>query len=186
MERVKKASPLPAALPLIRVVRGQRVILDADLARLYGVSTKQLNQQFRRNRRRFPADFAFLLTRAEARSMRSQFVTSKIGRGGRRYRPFAFTEHGAVMAANVLKSARAAAMSVEVVRAFVQLRKIASSHANIERILAELETVVVSRLDRHDKEIDALRSIGRLDRRRARSNFQNTRRRYGVNGRFTT
>jgi hypothetical protein len=152
---VKKNAPLPVALPLIRVIRSHRVILDFDLARLYGVSTKQLNQQFRRNRRRFPEDFAFVLTRKEAAGMWSQIVTTS-----RRRRlsnaPVAYTEHGAVMAANVLKSPRAVTMSVEVVRAFVQLRKIASSHGNIERILAELEAAVIARLNRHDKEIETL------------------------------
>ena len=152
---MKKNSPLPVALPLIRVVRGQRVILDSDLARLYGVSTGQLNQQFRRNRRRFPADFAYSLTRDETAAMISQIVTSS-GRRNRRRAPIVYTEHGAVMAANVLKSARAVAMSVEVVRAFVQLRKIASSHGNIERILAELEAAVPARLNLHDKKIEAL------------------------------
>jgi DNA-binding transcriptional regulator YdaS (Cro superfamily) len=160
---MKKNIPLPVALPLIRVVRGQRVILDSDLARLYGVATKQLNQQFRRNRRRFPADFAFALSRAEASGMRSQFVTSSREKRNWLRQPIAYTEHGAVMAANVLKSARAVAMSVEVVRAFVQLRKIASSHGNIERILAELESAVIARLDRHDKDIEAIfRLLGSL------------------------
>jgi hypothetical protein len=152
---VKKNTPLPVALPLIRVVRGQRVILDSDLARLYGVTTKQLNQQFRRNRRRFPIDFAFTLTRKEAAGMWSQFVTTSRTRRLSNA-PTAYTEHGAVMAANVLKSTRAVTMSVEVVRAFVQLRKIASSHGKIERILAELEIAVVARLNRHDQEIEAL------------------------------
>jgi hypothetical protein len=159
---VKKNPPLPVALPLIRVVRGQRVILDSDLARLYGVTTSRLNEQARRNRRRFPVDFAFPLTRVETAGMMSQFATSSRKRN-RRTTPIVYTEHGAVMAANVLKSARAVAMSVEVVRAFVQLRRIASSHANIERILAELEAAVTSRLDRHDKDIEAIfRLLGNL------------------------
>ena len=152
---MKQSSILPAVLPMIRVVREQRVILDSDLARLYGVSTKQLNQQLRRNRRRFPEDFAFALHRTEAAGMRSQFVTASQKRN-RGIPPVVYTEHGAVMAANVLKSARAVAMSVEVVRAFVQLRKIASSHGKIARILAELEAAVIARLNRHDKEIEIL------------------------------
>jgi hypothetical protein len=153
---VRKNHSLPVALPLIRVVRGQRVILDSDLARLYGVRTKQLNQQFRRNRRRFPTDFAFALTRAEAAGMRSQIVTSSREKRNWLRQPIAYTEHGAVMAANVLKSAKAVKMSVEVVRAFVQLRKIAASHGKIERILAELEIAVAARLNRHDQEIEIL------------------------------
>ena len=152
---MKKGSTLPVALPLIRVVRGQRVILDADLARLYGVTTARLNQQVRRNRRRFPADFAFTLTRKEAAVGLLQIATALGGRN-RGKPPIVFTEHGAVMAANVLKSARAVTMSVEVVRAFVQLRRIASSNGNIERILAELEAAVMARLTLHDKEIEAL------------------------------
>jgi len=169
---VKNRSGLPVVLPLIRVIREQRVILDSDLARLYGVSTSRLNQQFRRNRRRFPPDFAFPMTRAETAVMLSQIVTASkeqkttegmmsqivtsSGRRNRRRAPIAYTEHGAVMAANILKSARAVAMSVEVVRAFVQLCKIASSHDKIARLLVELETAVVGRLDRHDKEIGTL------------------------------
>lgn len=152
---MKKDPVLAAALPLIRPIRGQRVILDCDLARLYGVATKQLNQQFRRNRRRFPDDFAFQLTLREASAMRSQNVTAS-GKRNRGKPPVAYTEHGAVMAANVLKSERAATMSVEVVRAFIRLRKAASSHENIALMLRALEATVVSRLDRHDKEIETL------------------------------
>ena len=146
---------LPVVLPLIRVIHGLRVVLDSDLARLYGVKTKHLNQQFRRNRRRFPADFAFRLTVREAAAMRSQFVTASKKRNITLC-PIAYTEHGAIMAANVLNSERAITMSVEVVRAFAQLRKIASSHEKIALLLAELETAVTHRLDRHDKEIEAL------------------------------
>jgi hypothetical protein len=155
IHRVKKSPPLPVALPLIRIIRGQRVILDSDLARLYGVTTKQLNQQFRRNRRRFPKDFAFTLTQKESAGGWSQFVTTLGGRN-RSSSPIAYTEHGAVMAANVLKSDRATAMSVEVVRAFIGLRRISSSHERIAQILRELESAVRGRLDGHDKQIAAL------------------------------
>ena len=155
MLTMKKHLLLPAVLPLIRVVRGRRVILDSDLARLYGVSTSRLNQQVRRNRRRFPVDFAFIMTRREASLMLSQIVTAS-KRRNRGKPPIAYTEHGAVMAANVLKSDRAAAMSVEVVRAFIRMRKILSSHRRIARILGELEAAVAVRLDRHDREIAAL------------------------------
>ncbi len=103
-------------------VRGQRIILDADLARVYGVPTKALNQAMKRNRGRFPLDFCFRLTPAESANLRSQFVTSRAHWGGRRTHPLAFTEHGAVMAASVLNSARAVQMSVFVVRAFLRLR----------------------------------------------------------------
>jgi len=152
---VAKASVLPVVLPLIRVVRGQRVIFDSDLARLYGVSTSHLNQQFRRNRRKFPIDFAFQLKRGEAVRMLSQIVTAS-GKRNRGKPPVAYTEYGAAMAANVLNSKRAVAMSVEVVRAFIRLRRLSDSHEKISRILAELEKAVIQRLDRHDREIENL------------------------------
>jgi hypothetical protein len=119
------------------------------------VPTGRLNQQFRRNRRRFPADFAFRLDPQETLGMMSQNATSSNRRNFRRP-PTVYTEHGAVMAANILKSERAVAMSVEVVRAFIQLRRIASSHEKIALILSQLETAVAARLDRHDREIEVL------------------------------
>src|SRR5207302_944070 len=134
---------LPDISSLIFGLRSRRVILDTDLAKIYGVPTKRLNEQLRRNIDRFPKDFAFQLTPQEwaalrsqfatletgrteiieTRDLRSQFATSKSGRGGRRYLPYAFTEHGALMAANVLNSPRAVAMSVYVIRAFVKMRE---------------------------------------------------------------
>ena len=108
----------------ILTLRGQRVLLDADLAALYGVSTKRLNEQVRRNRRRFPGDFMFQLKQEEVAAMWSQIATTRTGRGGRRTRPYAFTEHGAIQAANVLQSEAAILMGVEVVRAFVRLRRL--------------------------------------------------------------
>src|SRR5437870_13650125 len=101
--------------PVIRVIRGQRVILDSDLAKIYGTSTTRLNEQVKRNKNRFPSDFLFELTEHEWKSLMSQIAISKKGRGGRRKLPYVFTEHGAVMAANVLNSERAVAMSVYVV-----------------------------------------------------------------------
>ena len=113
----------------IFIVRGHRVILDSDLAALYGVTVSRFNEQVKRNAGRFPADFAFQLTREEHETLKSQFAISKReGRGGRRYLPRVFTEHGAVMAASVLSLPRAIAMSVEVVRAFVRLRALMTSH----------------------------------------------------------
>ena len=106
----------------IFTVRAQKVMLDSDLADLYGVTTKRLNEQVRRNRGRFPADFMFRLTKEEAAGLRSQNATSKGGRGGRRYPPSVFTEHGAIMLASVLNTTRAIGVSVYVVRAFVRLR----------------------------------------------------------------
>jgi hypothetical protein len=136
----------------ILILRNQKVILDSDLAELYGVPVKQLNQQVKRNADRFPQDFLFTLTKAEHESLRSQIVTSRIGHGGRRYLPHAFTEHGAIMAASILNSKRAIEMSVLVVRAFVQMREALRANQRVEAKLAELE----GRLDIHDAEIQEL------------------------------
>lgn len=106
----------------IHLVRGHRVMLDADLAALYGVTTKRLNERVKRNLDRFPEDFAFRLTADEVVALRSQSATSNVGRGGRRYAPIAFTEHGAVMLASVLSSPTAVETSVQIVRAFVLLQ----------------------------------------------------------------
>jgi hypothetical protein len=113
--------PIEPIARSIRILRGQKVLLDADLAALYGITTASLNQQVRRNRGRFAADFLFELTSAEVSALMMQNATSKPGRGGRRKLPLAFTEHGATMAATVLNSPRAAEMTVYVVRAFVKL-----------------------------------------------------------------
>ena len=141
----------------IVVIRGQRVLLDADLAQLYEVETKKFNQQIKRNLTRFPPDFMFRLTDKEFETLRSQNVTSK--RGGRRYLPLAFTEHGAIMAASVLNSDRAVEMSVYVVRAFVQLRAVLLDHKALAEKLAALER----RVSHHDNSlaevIDAIRAL---------------------------
>jgi phage regulator Rha-like protein len=143
----------------IVVLRNQKVILDNDLAELYGVPVKHLNQQVKRNAHRFPADFIFTLTKAEDTSLRSQIVTSNSARGGRRYLPHAFTEHGAIMAATVLNSKRAIEMSLFVVRAFVQMRQALAVNQHVVSKLSELE----ARLDSHDEEIqdlvDAIREL---------------------------
>lgn len=132
--------PLERVERTIRVIRGQRVILDEALAQLYGVPTKRLNEQVKRNHDRFPEDFMFQLSPGEWESLRSQIATSKPGRGGRRTPPFVFTEHGAVMAANVLNSPTAAQASILVVsRAFVRLRQLLSSHEALARKLEALE-----------------------------------------------
>lgn len=136
----------------ILVLRNQKVILDVDLAELYGVPVKQLNQQIKRNRHRFPADFLFTLTKEEYQTLRSQIVTSKPERGGRRYLPHAFTEHGAIMAATVLNSKRAIEMSILVVRAFVQMRQALIANQHVVSKLAELE----ARVDSHDSELQEL------------------------------
>lgn len=141
----------------IVVIRGQRVLLDADLAAMYGVETKKFNQQIKRNLTRFPPDFMFRLTEDEFEGLRSQNVTST--RGGRRYLPLAFTEHGAIMAASVLNSNRAVEMSVYVVRAFVQLRAVLLDHKALADKLAALER----RVSHHDNSlaevIDAIRAL---------------------------
>ena len=123
----------------IAFVRGHKVMLDRDLAVLYGVSTKQLNQQVQRNGERFPSDFMFQLTPEEAESLRSQFATSNMEWGGRRSLPYAFTEQGVAMLSGVLKSRRAVLVNVEIMRTFVKLRQILSSHADLARKLEELE-----------------------------------------------
>ena len=139
--------------PVISMIRGQRVILDSDLAKIYGTSTTRLNEQVKRNRNRFPSDFLFELTEHEWKALMSQIAISKKGRGGRRKLPYAFTEHGAVMAANVLNSERAVAMSVYVVRAFVKLREVLASTSELAEKLDALERKLAGRLDVHEKAI---------------------------------
>ena len=136
----------------ILVLRNQKVILDGDLAALYDVPVRQLNQQVKRNADRFPADFLFPVTAAEYENLRSQNVISSPKHGGRRYLPHAFTEHGAIMAATVLNSKRAIEMSIFVVRAFVQMRQTMAVNQHVVSKLAELE----ARLDSHDAEIQDL------------------------------
>lgn len=138
----------------IRTIRGQKVLLDSDLALIYGVQTKALNQAIKRNIKRFPPDFVFQLTSDESDSLRSQFVTLKSGRGRhRKFLPYAFTEHGAIMAANVLNSPEAVRMSVFVVRAFVQMRDLLGSTKELAKQLAALEKKLTARLDGHESAI---------------------------------
>ena len=144
-----------AAKPIenqIFLVRGQKVLLDADLAALYGVEVRALNQAVKRNKERFPPDFVFQLTAEENDLLKSQTVTSKSSRGGRRYAPYAFTEHGAIMAACVLNSPRAVEMSIFVVRAFLRLHETLATHKLLAAKLAELE----QRLETHDHKIVAI------------------------------
>ena len=125
----------------IHIVRGVRVMLDSDLAKLYGVPTKRLNEQVRRNSRRFPADFLFELTVQEVANLRSQFATSKPvdGRGGRRYAVLAFTEQGVAMLSSVLHSDRAIDVNIAIMRTFVRLRQVLMDHADLAEKIAELE-----------------------------------------------
>ncbi|HLN03057.1 MAG TPA: ORF6N domain-containing protein [Bryobacteraceae bacterium] len=138
----------------IHLIRGQKVMLDTDLAELYGVPTKVFNQAVKRNRSRFPNDFMFQLKAAEARGLksqilRSQIVTSSAAHGGRRYRPYAFTQEGVAMLSSVLKSDRAVLVNIAIMRAFVSLREVAATYTNLARKLAELE----GRCDTHDAHI---------------------------------
>ncbi|MFY9680690.1 MAG: ORF6N domain-containing protein [Candidatus Sulfotelmatobacter sp.] len=148
----RPAKPAVAVESRIVILRHQRVILDVDIARLYGVPVKRLNEQVKRNQERFPSDFMFQLTDRENAALRSQFATSKKTRGGRRYTPHAFTEHGAIMAATVLNSTRAVQMSVFVVRAFVRLREMLATNRRLAGRIAQLE----NRLDTHDSVIQDL------------------------------
>jgi len=147
------STSLTAVESLIFTARGVKVILDSDLAAIYGVSTARLNQQVRRNPDRFPEDFAFELTREEFQVLMLQSATSKVGRGGRRKLPYVFTEHGAIMAANVLKTQRAVQMSVFVVRAFIRMRRMLVDNTELARKLSELEHELKKRLDVHETAI---------------------------------
>ena len=155
--QAKRTLPLPAEQigRSILMLRGQRAILDAELAALYSVATKVLNQAVKRNAERFPEDFMFRLTRTETAALnRSQFVTGSRKHRDPRFPPFAFNEHGAIMVATVLNSPRAVEMSVYVVRAFVQLRELLASNTALARKLNELE----GKLKNHDEAITAILS----------------------------
>jgi len=150
----------------VRLFRGQKVLLDSDLAALYGVATKVLNQAVKRNRERFPDDFMFQLNTEETRFLRSQFVTLKEGRltnwsqvvtsskkhRGKRYRPYAFTEQGIAMLSSVLNSERAVKINIAIMRAFVQLRQALEANRELGRRFSELE----QRVGKHDEEIAAI------------------------------
>lgn len=158
MGAARRGLPVPAVQDIARtilILRRQRVILDAELAALYGVPTKALNQAVKRNAERFPDDFMFRLTRAEVEALnRSQIVTGSQKHRDPRFPPFAFTEHGAIMAATILNSPRAVEMSLYVVRAFVKLRALLASNAALARKLDELER----KYQHHDEAITAILS----------------------------
>jgi hypothetical protein len=184
--RQRKPVPVPDRLDgLIFLLRGQKVMFDSDLAALYGVTTKALNQAVKRNAGRFPDDFMFQLSEEEGELLRSQFVTlnlgpghksaktgrktqqtdgslrsqivtSNVGRGGRRHLPFAFTEQGVAMLSSVLRSARAVKVNIEIMRTFVRLRQLLAANADLERRLGELE----KKYDRNFKAVfDAIREL---------------------------
>ena len=155
MARSKTPAPPADIARAILILRGHRVILDAELAGLYGVTTKRLNEQVKRNAERFPEDFMFRLTRTEVETLnRSQIATGSQKHRDPRFPPFAFTEHGAIMAATILNSPRAVEMSVFVVRAFVRLRELLASNTALARKLNELE----GKLKHHDEAIAAILS----------------------------
>lgn len=140
----------------ILLIRGQKVMLDRDLAQLYGVETKVLNQSVRRNRKRFPHDFMFVLTLSEAQSLRSQFVTSNVGRGGIRYESVAFTEQGIAMLSSVLNSERAILVNIQIIRTFTKLRDMIAHNDELRHKLEALE----KRYDEQFKIVfDAIRRI---------------------------
>jgi hypothetical protein len=156
-EKGSKTEPLeliaaPAIEQRIFVVRGRQVMLDEDLADLYGVETKRLVEQVKRNLDRFPEDFMFQLDKDEAAALRSQIATSNTGRGGRRYAPYVFTEQGVAMLSSVLRSKRAIAVNIEIMRAFVELRRIASSYAAIEKRLEQIER----EMGEHDEQLEQI------------------------------
>ena len=136
----------------ILIIRGHKVMLDVDLAEMYGIPTKRLNEQIKRNLKRFPIDFMFQLTKDEAEFLRSQIATSKKGSGGRRYLPLAFTELGVAMLSSVLNSERAILVNVEIMRAFVRLRQVLSTHKDMARKLDDLE----KKMKVHDTQIQAV------------------------------
>jgi hypothetical protein len=147
----KEIIPIQQIAQAIRWVRGEKVLLDFDLAALYGVTTGALNRAVKRNKERFPADFMFQLTAEETKSLIFQFGISK-GRGGRRHFPYAFTEQGVAMLSSVLNSARAVKVNIAIMRAFVKLRQTLETNRDLALKFSELE----SRVGKHDQEIAAI------------------------------
>ena len=143
----------------IYVFRDQKVMLDSDLAELYGVETKQLKRQVRRNLERFPSEFMFELTEKEHQSLRSQFGSSKITRGGNRYLPLVFTEHGVLMLSSVLNSGRAIAVNIQIMKIFTKMRQFLNDTTHIHLELVEVKLAVeklAKKQDGHDKNIDLI------------------------------
>ncbi len=160
MDKEIEYAPQKAIESGIHEIRKRKVILDTDLAAIYGVPTFRFNEAVKRNRDRFPNDFMFQLTREEVATLISQNAMSKPGRGGRRTLPYAFNEHGAVMAANILKSPLAVQMSVFVVRAFVKMREMLLEQRDLAKKLEALEERLTERLDTHETAIvEVLRRV---------------------------
>jgi len=145
----------PALERRIFMFRGQRVMLDSDLAELYGVPTKRLNEQVQRNRERFPGDFAFQLTKDEYAGLKSQIATSKVGRGGKQKLPWVFTEHGVAMLSSVLRSSRAVQVNIAIMRVFVQLRRVTSTPGELASQLMQLAKTV----QLHDEQIKQIAEV---------------------------
>jgi ORF6N domain len=145
MSRTQPVVPVEVIASRIYLVPGEKVMLDSDLADLYGVPTSRLNEQFKRNRDRFPADFAFQLTKDEFDSLMSQIAMSNTRRGGRRTLPWVFTEHGVAMLSSILRSKRAVQVNISIVRTFVRLREILATHRDLAR-----------KVEEHDRQIGAL------------------------------
>jgi phage regulator Rha-like protein len=156
---VKELIPAEQIQRKIYLIRGQKVMLDSELAELYGVATKVLVQAVKRNLKSFPSDFMFQLNNQEVRDLRSQIVTSKTGRGGRRYLPYAFTEQGVAMLSSVLNSERAVQVNIAIMRTFVKLREMLSANKELAHKLSQLER----KIEKHDEEIklifDAIRQL---------------------------
>jgi ORF6N domain len=152
LRRTSTAVPVAFIERRIYFARGQKVMLDTDLAELYGVPTFRLNERVKRNRKRFPADFMFQLKPQEAECLTSQIAMSKIGRGGRRTKPYVFTEQGVAMLSSVLNSERAVQVNIAIVRAFVKLREIIATHKELAQKIADLE----HRFQNHDSQIEAV------------------------------
>ena len=181
---MRPRSTLPAQAPatarpveaLIHVIRGQKVMLDSDLAQLYGVETKQLNRAVKRNPPRFPEDLMFPLTSEEAEHLRCQIGTSNQGRGGRRYLPRAFTEHGVVMLSSVLSSERAIQMNLMIVRAFVRMRELVASNKDIAARVEKLERghdrsasvieILIEDIDRLAHEVKDMKALPPVTKRK--------------------
>jgi hypothetical protein len=159
----EKAGPQVVAVPVIEkrifVVRGRQVMLDEDLASLYGVETKRVVEQVKRNLERFPEDFMFQLRQDEAAALRSQIATSNVGRGGRRYAPYVFTEQGVAMLSSVLRSKTAIAVNIEIMRAFVELRRVANSYAAIDKRLEQIERGMGEHDEQLEQVFGALRQL---------------------------
>ena len=167
---MSKLIPIEIIENKILLIRKHKVMLDSDLASLYDVPTKRLNEQVRRNVKRFPSDFMFQLTSEETKSLRSQIVTSKPGRGGRRYSPYVFTEQGVAMLSSVLNSDRAIEVNILIMRAFVKLREMLSTHKDLAKKLEEMERKYD---DRFKAIFDAIRKLMKSpEPKRLRIGFQ--------------